>query len=148
MVYYWPMVVRNTWILVTEANPLGEMFGHIMTNASLENYASKTVGCSYGNRNSGKKEKRLSSRNYLMPIGSVFVLIPLAALLMQPSLNSFFPLDVCADPLDLTFLAKFAFYLSLVSPQLYFDFWIKFFCVTHAFLASDLGSTPVLTRHL
>lgn len=54
---YWPMVVRITGILVTEANPLAEMFGHIMINAGLENYASKTVGCSYGTRNSGEKEK-------------------------------------------------------------------------------------------
>lgn len=51
------MVVRITGILVTEANPLGKMFGHIMTNAGLENYAFKTVGCSHGNRNSGKKKK-------------------------------------------------------------------------------------------
>lgn len=53
------MVVRITGILLAEANPFGEMFGHIMTNAGLENYASKTVGCSHGNRNSGKKKKNV-----------------------------------------------------------------------------------------
>lgn len=62
------------------------------------------------------KRKRLFSRNYLKPIGSVLILIPLAALLMQPSFNSFFLLDVGAYPLNLTFLARFAFYLSLVFP--------------------------------
>lgn len=37
-------VVRIMRILVTEANPPGKMFGHIMINVGLENYTFRTVG--------------------------------------------------------------------------------------------------------
>ena len=107
------MIVRITGILVTVANPLRKMFGYIMTNEALERLTSRTVGLfSWGQelwqkQTKQNKQKKLSSRNYLKPTQSVFVLImPLAILLMAAIFQLILPY-FCACPLALTFLVKF-----------------------------------------